>query len=569
MTQTARNGAAALLVALVAIAAAGCRGGGGNAPAPATARPGTTENQINALARDRVQDGGTVTWVLDSMPPTFNYNHIDGTLLDNHKVIAALLPSPFRTNAGGAPLWNADILASEPTLVTDPKQVVTFRINPKAIWYDGNPITWQDFQAQWQALNGTNKALQISSSNGYADIESVARGGDDREVVVTFAHRYADWQATFDPLYPASTNRDPKVFNDGWKTPLTTAGPFKFESLDQTSKTITLVRNEKWWGAPAKLDRLVFRTMEHVAQIDAVANGEIDFMDIGPDANIYNRARGLSGLQIRTAGGPNFRHLTINGTSPNLQDVRVRRALAKAIDRGAIARALLGPLGVQTEPLNNHIYMANQTGYRDNSGDTGRFEPERSKQLLDEAGWRLDGTVRKKDGRPLEITMIIPSGVPTSRQESELIQNMLAQVGVSLRISVVPGTDFFDKYVRPGQFDFTLFSWMGTPFPISSSQSIYAKPTHDAKGQLVIQQNYSRVGSDEIDALYAQANAELDRQKAAELANRLDALIWDEVHSVTLYQRPELWACKTALANVGAFGFAQPPVYQDIGWAKP
>jgi peptide/nickel transport system substrate-binding protein len=560
------TGAVLVLATLLVVAC-----GGREEPAPATggALPSTTQNDINAMPRDQVQDGGTLTWPVSEIPPTFNYYHLDGTLKDNHEIMAALMPSVHRTDATGTPHWNRDYLEAEPALQTEPAQVVTYRINPKATWDDGTPITWEDFHWQWRASSGQNSAYVISSANGYENIASVERGQHDREVVVTFAQRFADWPALFDPIYPASTNRDPKVFNEGWRArPLVTAGPFRFDSLNQTTKTITLVRNDKWWGEPAKLDRIVYREMEATAQIDALANGEIDFFDIGPDANMYNRARGIAGVEIRTAGGPNFRHLTINGTSQNLQDVRVRRALAMAINRTAIARALLGPLGVSAEPLNNHIFMANQAGYRDNSGEVGQFNPQRAAELLDEAGWTLQGSVRQKDGRPLEITMVIPSGVATSRQESELIQNMLAQVGVTLRINVVPGPGFFDQYIIPGQYDFTVFSWIGTPFPISSSKSIYRKPTTGPEGELIIQQNFARVGSDEIDALYEQANAELDRARAIELANRIDALIWEQVHSLTLYQRPELYATKTGLANVGAFGFAQPPVYQDMGWAR-
>jgi peptide/nickel transport system substrate-binding protein len=270
---------------------------------------------------------------------------------------------------------------------------------------------------------------------------------------------------------------------------------------------------------------------------------------------------------MRLAGGPNFRHLTMNGTSPNLQDVRVRQALAMAISRPAIARALLAPLGIRATPLDNHIFMANQSGYRSNAGEVGTYNPERARQLLDEAGWKMDGGIRKKDGKPLEVIAVIPTAVATSKQETELMLNMLAQVGVRLIISVVPSPDFFSKYITPGQFDFTVFSWMGTPYPMSSSRSLYAMPTRNAAGDLDIEQNYARIGTPEIDRLFDETSQELDRTKAIELANQTDALIWQEVHSLTLYQRPEIVATRSRLANFGAFGFATW-VYQDIGWAK-
>jgi peptide/nickel transport system substrate-binding protein len=535
--------------------------------APA-APPSATENQINPQPRERLQDGGRLVWPINSMPVSYNYNHIDGGELDSSYAIHALLPRIFLTDAAGAPYANLDYLVSEPTLVTEPKQVVTYRISPKASWYDGTPITWEDFHWQWRAMNGSNKAYQIRGSTGYADVESVERGASDREVVVTFKNRYADWPALFYTLYPASTNKSAQTFNDGWRSrPPTTAGPFKLGSIDQTAKTVTLVRNEKWWGRPAKIDTIVFRTIDTNAQIDALANGEIDLLDIGPDVNTYVRAKEIAGVDIRAAGGPNFRHLTINGTGTILRNVQVRRALAMAIDRAAIARAMLGPLGIEPVPLGNHIFMRNQKGYQDNSGEIGKSDPAAAAKLLDAAGWRLEGDVRRKDGRALEITAVIPSAVPASRQETELMQNMLAQIGVRLTIDTVPAQDFFEKYVRTGQFDFTVFSWMGTPYPISSSRALYAMPVPGPNGELAIQQNYARVGSKEIDQLFDQATSELDRDKAIELANRIDALIWQEVHSLTLYQRPELWVGKSGLANHGAFGFAEI-IYEDIGWAK-
>jgi peptide/nickel transport system substrate-binding protein len=575
MTISFLRRSASLIVALaVAASLVACgrttkddgKGAGGDTGA---SRPGSaTENQINPLPRDQVQDGGRLTWPIDSMPVTFNYLYIDGTEATNAYMLLALVPTTFHFGANSTPLWNHDFLASEPTVVTEPTQVVTYNINPKAAWYDGAPMTWEDFSSQWRALNGTNKAFQIASSSGYEDIESVARGRDDREVIVTFKHKYADWQNVFNPVYPASTTRSPEVFNTGWKArPLTSGGPFKFGAIDQTSKTVTLVRNEKWWGEPAKLDTIVFRAIDADAQIDALANGEIDLMDVGPDVNKYNRAKDIASAELRLAAGPNFRHITINGTGEILRDVKVRQAIAKAIDRGALTRAMIGPLGIKPQVLGNHIFMTNQAGYQDNSGDVGKYDPQAAGRMLDEAGWKLEGTVRKKNGRTLDITCVIPAAVATSRQESELIQNMLGQVGVKLTINTVPSPDFFEKYVTPGQFDITLFSWIGTPFPISSTKSIYGKPVAGPKGELAIKQNYGRVGSDEIDQLYDIATQELDRKKAIEDANRIDTLIWQEVHSLTIYQRPELWAVKKSLANMGALGFADI-VYQNVGWAK-
>jgi peptide/nickel transport system substrate-binding protein len=537
-------------------------------PQSAAGQPGASTNQINAMSRDRVKDGGTLTWPLESMPVNYNYLQIDGSDIATSQVVGAIMPVPYTVTANGTPVWDRTLLASEPVVVSGPKQVVTYEIHPKAVWSDGAPITWRDFYWEWKAGRGVDKRYRVASTTGYEDIERVMRGKDDREVVVTFARKFADWTNLFNPLYPASVNQDPAAFNDGWKArPLASAGPFRLESIDQTAKTITFVRNEKWWGAPAKLDRIVFRAIEIAAQPDALANGEIDFMDVGPDASRYSRAKSVAAAEMRVAGGPNFRHVTFNGASRNLQDVRVRRAVAMAINRAAIAQSVLGPLGVAPVPLNNHIFMENQRGYQDNSGEVGKFDPAKAAQLLQDAGWQLHGRVRMKDGSPLELHMVIPSATPVSRQEAELMQNMLAQVGVRMLIDTVPSNDFFARYLTPGQYDLTVFSWYGTPYPISATRSIYAKPTRNDKGELLIQQNLARVGSDEIDRLFDSATQELDSQKVSAMANHIDALIWQEVHSVTLYQRPEIYACRKELANFGAFGFASI-IYQDIGWAK-
>jgi peptide/nickel transport system substrate-binding protein len=558
---------------IVALAAAlglvftACGGGGGTKKESGAATgngPSSTAYDINVVDRDKVADGGTFKWPVSEIPPNLNYHHLDGTLRDTAEIIEAVMPSLFTFDAESVPTVNKDYMVSAELTAKEPKQVVTYKFNDKATWSDGAPITWADIEAQWKAQNGTNPAYKISSKNGYEQIESVVRGSDDREAVVTFAQPYVDWKGLFSPLYPASTNNDPAVYNTGWigKIP-TTAGPFKFGNLDETAKTLTLVRDDKWWGNRAKLDQIIYRAIPIDAHTDALINGEIDFIDVGPDVNKLQRVSSAPGLTVHKAGGPNFRHVTINGTGEILKDVKVRQALAMAIDRAQIAKTMLGPLGVDPKPLQNHLYMANQKGYQDNAGSLATANVEEAKKLLDEAGWKVEGEFRKKDGKELAVRFVIPTQVTSSQQESSLILNMLKAINVKVNIDAVPSDDFFEKYINTGSFDMTVFSWIGTPFPVSSSKSIYAEVKGDD-----IQQNYARVGSPEIDALFDKATSEFDEQKAFELGNQIDAEIWKEVHSLTLYQRPEIIASKTTLANFGAFGFATPPRYEDIGFVK-
>ncbi len=556
------------LVAALGLVFTACGGGGSKKEGGEATGGGNgggtsaTAYDINPVARDQVPDGGTMQWPLTEIPPNLNYHHIDGTLRDTSDVMSALMPSLFIFDAESVPTVNKNYIESAEVTATDPKQVVTYKFNPKATWSDGTPIGVADIEAQWKANSGTNPAYRNSSKNGYEHIEAVAKGADDREAVVTFKNPYVDGKGLYSPLYPASTNNDPAVYNDGWKGKIpVTAGAFKFERIDETAKTLAILRDDKWWGDRAKLDRIIYRAIPADGHIDALLNGEIDFLDVGPDVNKLTRAKTAPGVTIHKAGGPQFRHVTINGTGEILKDVNVRRAVAMAINRDVIAKTLLGPLEVETEPLHNHIFMANQKGYKDNAGVLSEPNVEEARKLLDEAGWTVQGDVRKKDGKELAIRFVIPTQVASSQQESSLIFNMLKEIGVKVNIDAVPSDDFFDKYINTGSFDFTVFSWIGTPFPISSAKSIYAQ----VKGE-DIQQNYSRVGSPELDALFDRATSEFDEQKQIDLGNEIDAEIWNLVHSLTLYQRPEIIAKKAKLANFGAFGFATPPRYEDIGF---
>jgi peptide/nickel transport system substrate-binding protein len=556
---------AVVLAALIALLVGGCADSGGGDGGGAALEP----VDINAMPRDRVRDGGTLRWPIEELPTQWNSSHVNGANVPATAVLGGLMPGGITTDERANVTEDRNYVLSARITSTRPRQVVTYRLNPKARWSNGRQIDWTDYEAQWKALRGNDEAYQVASNSGYERVGSVRRGRDDLEVVVTFAQPFGEWQSVFAGLYPKEVNGDPERFNTAYvnRIPIT-SGPFKLEEIDETAQTVTVVRDPKWWGPPAKLDRIVYRALSPDAAINAFVSGEIDLTDVGPNPSNYKRVQGVPGGAVRSAAGPDYRHFTMNGTSPVLSDVNVRRAIAMAVNRDAITRADLVGLDWPTRTMGNHYFVNTQEGYRDNAGDVGGFDPARARQTLDRAGWRPGpGGVRAKGGRRLEVRFVIPTGVATSRQEAELAQAMLRDVGVALDIRAVPEGDFFDKYVIPGNYDIAPFSWVGTPFPIASSKSLYAMPVKDAKGDLQVQQNYARVGSPQIDRLMEDAQGQLDKGRAREMLNQADRLVWEEVHSLVLYQRPAITATRSNLANYGSFGF-KSTLYQDIGFAR-
>ena len=327
------------------------------------------------------------------------------------------------------------------------------------------------------------------------------------------------------------------------------------------------MRNPVWWGDKPKLDRIVMRVLTSDAAVGAFANGEVDVVDLGTDASAYKRAQGAKGGAVRTAAGSDFRQLTFNGTSDVMRDPRVRRAIALAINRDALTKADLAGLNWPTETMGNHFFVNTQDGYKDNSGQYGRYDTKEAARLLDEAGWKLSGDTRMKDGKPLTVRFLIPSGLPVPRQEAELTQAMLKEIGAQVKIVSVPLDSFFDEHVTPGDFDIVPFSLVGSPFPITGAQAYYEQPAKGADGRLEPGLNAAQIGTPEIDRLMRRAEVSLDPAEAQGFINEADKLIWDEGHSLTLYQQPQFVGVNKQLANIGAFGLSGP-AYEDIGFVK-
>ncbi len=524
-----------------------------------TAELGST-NDINPQDPATLQQGGNLRLALTAFPENFNSLHIDGNVADAAGMLKATMPRAFRVAADGSLSLNTDYFTGAEVTGTDP-QVVTWTINPEATWTDGAPITWEDIAAQIHATSGKDPAFAYASPNGSDRVGSVTRGVDDRQAIMTFAKPYSEWRGMLSGntmLLPKSMTGTPEAFNKGQLDgPGPSAGPFVVSNLDRTAQRITLTPNPQWWGEKPLLDSITYSVLDDAARIPALQNNALDATGVAT-LDELTIARRTDGVSIRQAPGNSWYHFTFNGAPGSiLADKALRRAIARGIDRQTIASVTQRGLAEDPVPLNNHIFVAGQEGYQDNS-ESVAYDPDRAREELEALGWHLNGQFREKDGRQLVIRDVLYDSLGT-RQFGQIAQNNLAQIGVKLELDAKGAAGFFTDYINTGDFDIAQFSWVGDAFPLAGLTQIYASDGES---------NFGKIGSPEIDAKIEQTLEELDADKARALANDVDIMLFAEVFSLPLTQSAGNVAVRSNLANFGAFGLADAD-YSKIGFMKP
>ncbi|GAA4934413.1 ABC transporter family substrate-binding protein [Streptomonospora halophila] len=560
------------LVALALMAGA-CGGGGDEGSENKETLADIPAIDINKTDRSELKDGGTFHWGINEYPPQYQVHHTQGNLANAERIASAVLPQAHYFDKSGEPHPDKDyVLSSE---ISEDGTELTFELNPDAVWSTGDSITWEDYAAQAETVGGhrdnTDK-FDIGDTTGYERITDVEKGESKFEVVFTFKKPFAEWPRLFDALYPKRYMEDPKKFNEAYKKAFpVTAGPFGDVEFDDTAQTVTVNRNEDWWGDPAKLDSIVYHTYGNDALAGVMNNGEIDGFYLGYDAAAYDQLKDADGVRLTKAIDNAYRHMTFNGGEGRLlSDVKVRNALVHAIDRSQMAKATLSGVNWTTDPTVNRLLRSTQTGFQDNSEGYGEYDPEKAAEMLDKAGWtqEAEGKVRTKDGEKLQLEWVIPSDLQNTADEAEIAKAQLKEVGVGVNIKTVPINSFFPEYIVPGNYDATTFVYSSTnPYAGYYAENFTGPVGETEDGEPNWGNNLHFFTTDEINAAFEELSTLTDPQEYAAKANEIDRLLWEQSMAVPLFQRPGLYAVSPDIANWGANGLASIH-YEDIGITK-
>lgn len=544
-------------------------------PSPKDDATAASSWDINEVSRDQLVAGKLV--VASPKPiSTWNLASLDGSGQEAAFMLSAITPDYYVYDGSGAATMNPDYLVAADPHVNDTAKgqqlVLTLALNPKAVWNDGTPIDAQDWIATWKARNGSNTEFAVADTTGWDQVTSVAAGADAFHVVLTFASTYPDWTGLVagGPMR-AEGVATPSAFNTGWAnyTDAYFTGPFQVTDWNKTSGVVAMAANPHWWGAAPLLTSITWKPMANEAMGAAFANQEVDYVDIGPDVAAYTQAAGAANSAIRIGRTSDFRQFTFNSKAPNLADVRVRQAIVMGLDRRQIAASDLAGLPVDTSPLNNNLYVASEAGYVDQAQATGiDYDPAKARQLLEEAGWKLDAAsgFREKDGKQLTVTYVSFQGLDVSENEGLQAQQMLKQIGVNLVIKSQSQMDYM-KVITGHAFDVVSFSWSRSAYPLSNIEMTYGGTLE--KGTFTPNpQNLAQLEIPEVQKLSPQIATDMDPTHRAELANTVARSVWEAVHTLPLYQRPAVVGVRAKLANIGAMGLARFPRWENVGYQR-
>ncbi|MEO9009238.1 MAG: ABC transporter substrate-binding protein, partial [Nakamurella sp.] len=331
---------------------------------------------------------------------------------------------------------NNDIVTSATVVKADP-QTIEYKINPGAVWSDGQPITADDFNYTWRVMDPAQcPDCQMANSAGYDSIESVDGSDSGKTVTVKFNKPYVAWQTLFSPFLPAhkaATYGDLKTkaglatsFNDGFvkNVPDWSAGPFIIKTFTSDG-SVVMDQNPHWFGAKKpNLKSLVFQLVsDPTQQAAAMANHEVDVLNPpNIDTDVVKQLAGIPdvGYQIAASFASHFMFLNMNAAA--LKDKAIRQAIFEAVNVQNIVTKILGPYVPDPKPLTSMFFLPGQDGYQDSLSkySYGIGDVAAATKTLQEAGYQGVGSkLKAPDGTDLPpLTFAVSAGNQVRQNEA-------------------------------------------------------------------------------------------------------------------------------------------------------
>jgi len=402
---------------------------------------------------------------------------------------------------------------------------ITFHLRKDVRWHDGQPFTAADALFTYRLL--IDPQVPTAYAERYRQVVR-AEAPDPYTFRVTYAKPLASALVSW--MFPVH----PKHLLEGvdvTQSPLVRApvgtGPYRFVEWVPGEKVVLEANPDYYEGKPY-IHRVVYRIIPDPSTMFLeMRNGGLDLMSLTPLQYVRQTDTPAFRRMFVKYHYPDFSYtyLGFNLRRPLFKDLRVRRALAHAVNKQELVDGVLLGLGVAaTGPYKPGSWAYNP--------DVRRYpyDPDLARRMLEEAGWSdSDGDgIREKNGRRFSFTIVTNQGNDQRIKAGEIIQRRFREVGVEVKLRVIEWASFLKEFINPGNFDATILAWTTVPDP--DAYNVW----HSSKtgiGEL----NFVGFKNAEVDRLLEDGRRTLDRSERKAVYDRFQEILAEQQPYIFLY----------------------------------
>ncbi len=421
---------------------------------------------------------------------------------------------------------------------------VTFTLRSDAFWGDGTAVSTRDVEYTIEV--GKDPTSGVLNAEFYKRVLNI-KAKDERTFTITYDRVEYDYNALSLYLLPEHLDREKfemagdyainNVYAADALNPALYFGPYRISAIQHGSH-VELMRNESWRGTVPAFDKVVFRTIENTAALEAnLLSGSINYiagaLGLTPDQALAFQKRYPDQFDYIFQPGLIYEHIDLNLDNPILADLRVRRALLHAIDRKAISTLLFEG----TQPA-AHVYVSPLDKTYNPGIKQYAFDLAQANQLLDTAGWDtwVDGVRHHLDGTPLRLDFGTTAGSRIRETVQQVLQAQWRDAGIDVRIRNQPARVFFGEIVQNRRFGaLAMYAWISSP-ETSPRATLHSTEIPSAQNNWT-GSNYTGYSNPEMDQLIDDVEITLDPEKRQKLWDQIQLIYTRDLPVLPLYYR--------------------------------
>ncbi|MDE2572222.1 MAG: peptide ABC transporter substrate-binding protein [bacterium] len=436
-------------------------------------------------------------------------------------------------------------------------RTITYHLRQGVLWQDGTPVTARDVLFTLHAIMDPRNPVR--SRAGY-DVIDRATAPSPHTVVFHLRHPWAPAIASLFsygavpeyvlPAHVLAGERD--LAHAAFNAAPVCNGPYMLRSWHRGDR-LTYQANPRYWRGKPRLQHLIVRIIpDPGTNLTMLQAGSSDWNLIAPAQQ--PALAGVSDLHYAYAPLALVAGVAINVSRAPLDDVRVRRALAAAIDRAAISKKItLGkyPVTDSDQPLFSWAH--------DPHAHLPAYDPARANRLLEQAGWRrAAGGIRLRDGKRLTLTYVQFPESTTGVRAAAAIQLDLRAVGVDLQIKSVSNAQLFLPKSEGGLLAAGKFDLAYVPWPMGADPDDSFLLTCNAPS------NYMRYCNPQVERLERAALSTYDRAARKRDYFRIQEIVAHDVPIIYLFDPTYVYAYRGRLHGFAPSGLS--PTWNAWSW---